>query len=127
MKGISLPINTIVIISIAALVLVVLATVFSNIFIEKSGSMTTETAFSQGCVTLKYVEGCQKQPSEIVITGFNPYGKTEDGKPVYDDLLTACRLRFNDPDMRNTECASKCGCLQEEISGEGVPLHELGD
>ena len=81
MKGISLPINTIVIISIAALVLVVLTTVFTNIFGTGITTISDQDAWSRGCATA-IARGCntladfQQAGSDtgLYIPGYDPYG-----------------------------------------------------
>jgi len=110
-KGISLPIETIVIIAVVVLVLVVISAFFI-LNIGKSGSsINDDAAFGQGCVILGTQYNCKYDTSNpvaskneilnsIKINGYDPDG---DGKP--NSLRDACdRKGFTD------SCWKACAC-----------------
>lgn len=110
MKGISLPIEMIVIIAIAVLVLVVIAA----FFVGGAGKLNTSSdveALGQGCQQWK-VQGCPGQPSSINIAGYNPTGNA--ANPTKGDTLaTACSRLSYDPSKPwsdATSCLRACGC-----------------
>lgn len=114
MKGISLPIEMIVIIAIAVLVLVVIAA----FFVGGAGKLNTSSdidALGQGCQKWK-VQGCPQAVPEgqVPIKGYDPTGAGA-GNPNYagDSLSTACnRLNYvvGAPLSQADSCRRACGC-----------------
>ena len=108
-KGISLPINMVVILAVAVLVLVVVAAYFVISAGRGFGAITTEQAWVNGCQKLKQVENCLASAGSIVIKDYNPANK-EDLKNTGDTLLTACKTKFADSTFADTTCKQSCGC-----------------
>lgn len=73
MKGLSLPINMIVVLAIAVLVLVVVAAFFVSGGGGSIGSINDQSALGQGCGILRQ-RGCTDATSDVKIRGYNPYG-----------------------------------------------------
>ncbi|MFC2143448.1 hypothetical protein ACFLQN_03545 [Candidatus Aenigmatarchaeota archaeon] len=108
MKGISMPINIIVIIAIAVLVLIVVSAFLMNAFGGSSGQIGTEAAFQDGCARLLYADNCKPTgPVEIRIANFDPYAT---GSPLGETLWTACKIKFNDQSISEDQCRAYCGC-----------------
>ena len=118
MRGISLPIETIIIIAVTVLVMVVVAT----FFIVQSGqsivSITDDAALAQGCTELASRHSCDDQLglNKIKISNYEtkcPTGDpgpmvTRDGVQICNSLMTICIKKGfpNQADCRKTLC--KC-------------------
>ncbi len=105
-KGISLPIEMIVIIAVAVLVLVVIAAFFAGGFGGGSESISANAALVKGCSTWKIRSAdCSADMSTINIPGYNPTG-IDSLKTKGDTLKTACTsLGYTLAD-----CKIACGC-----------------
>ena len=103
MKAISLPIETIIIIAIAVLVLVVLAA----FLIGGSGKPAPEvqSALGEGCAKLKSAFNCNEDPSSIIIPRYRPAGETTD-----QTLAVACENLGYAVAPANSQCHRICGC-----------------
>ena len=103
-KGISLPVEMIVIIAIAVLVLVVVAALFSGGIIGPGGTICYQNAFNQGCDILK-TRGCQTPLSNIVIT------KSDcDSNKVDDTLNDVYNYYKNSKYPTDVDFRKGCGC-----------------
>lgn len=110
MKGVSLPIEMIVIVAIAVLVLVVIAA----FFVGGAGRLNTVSdaaAFGDGCQRWK-TNGCNGLAGNVFIPGYNPTGDV-----IYEvtgnTLATACTRMGYDADAAITvssSCRARCGC-----------------
>ncbi len=109
LKGISLPVNTVVILTTAILVLVLI--IYMIIQGTDTSVITNQDAFNRGCRV--YVETGQL-PSTILLGDV-----TKDGKE--DNLLTVCRLHYAVSDMDDEGCMEKCQKIfpYGEIGGTG--------
>ena len=97
MKGISLPVNSVIIIVLAILVLVLLGYMFitgTNPFVFVS----YESALNNGCKV--FLESGQSVDN-ILVGDLNKDGSS-------DSLLTACQLYYSNPDMDVDGCADRC-------------------
>jgi len=106
-KGISLPIEMIVIIAIAVLVLVVIAAFFVG-GAGKLGTTSDVTAFGEGCQRWVTI-GCSGSEIGVLIPNYNPTGNTPNG----DTLATACtRMGYLPNQLLNVPngCRARCGC-----------------
>jgi len=107
MKGLSLPINMIVIIAIAVLVLVVVAAFFAGQTGSGFDTIAVNNAFNEGCATLKSAAyNCDPGSTSSIITSYKRPGSTA---TQGEYLITVCGLKdknLNDP----TKCAQACGC-----------------
>ena len=102
-KGISLPIEMIIIIAVAVLVLIVLAAFFIGGAGGGLGRISDDAAFSQGCVTLRFTYNCDREPAHIEIPNYElPGGGV-------GDLFDACQRKLG-TSMTSTECKIACGC-----------------
>ena len=111
MKGISLPIEMIVIIAIAVLVLVVIAA----FFVGGAGQLGTTgdaEAFGSGCDRLR-LQGCTADPNGITVENYNEPQKAlqQTVSTNGGSLMRACvnlgRVIGTDPAR---ECRIACGC-----------------
>ncbi len=101
-KGVSLPINMIIIMIIAVLALLVIIAFFMPGWFGQTGSIDVETAFNRGCNTLATLRGCDADAVEdIIIPGFDHDRNNED-----DSLLEVCQLKA--VVSSNEDCAHLC-------------------
>ncbi len=107
MKGISLPVETIVIITIVILVLVVIAAFFILNVGKRQTGIVDEDARGRGCVdprmTCKATTDQEKSNmmNTVILNNYDP-----DGNGKFDSLLTACtRIGYT---VQN--CWKACGC-----------------
>jgi len=92
MKGISLPINLIVVIALAVIVLLGVAAFFMGGFTAGTVRMTDTQAWNDGCATWR-MRGCKlSDVDDIKIQNYDPDG---DGEP--DSLAVACSRVFGYP------------------------------
>lgn len=115
MKGVSLPINTVIILMLGALVFGALVFFFTGGSKDTSNTFSLEKGYAAGCNTLFYSRSCDPnvRPDEIKIQGFNPDGTAPNGAT----LARACELKFgwsqHDADgagPKSLECKKSCGC-----------------
>ena len=103
MKGISLPVNTIVIIAIAILVLSVLAAFFTGFISGGIITLSLEQAFTKGCDAFMRGYGCDNTDDVESVT--------VPGYPTKDDLDTTLQDVCADKGLlTNDACARACGC-----------------
>ena len=105
MKGLSLPINTIVIILIAFLVLLVVAALFSGMFSDTEIKMKRQSAINQACQELRSLYGCDKAKMSSVTVKHQDIG---DKSPKDYSLARLCDLMGYDED----KCYKTCGCTE---------------
>lgn len=121
MKGLALPINAIIIIALAALVLVVMTGFFGGSVSSTQNEIQLDKAFNLACAKLVNVENC-------VVTGLSRAGVFYDrpGDDLEDDnyyCLDGCDadLRIGDAELKGTslcslkgltesQCLTQCGC-----------------
>ncbi len=91
MQGVSISINTLVILIVAVLVLLAIASFFMGVFLPESHTISDIDAWNRGCGLWK-LSGCSLEERDgerclpsITIAGYDPNG---DGK--FDDLAVAC-------------------------------------
>ncbi len=106
MKGISLPINAIVIVAIAVLVLVVVAAFFSGSLIPASLEMKRQTVLNNACNTWRTAYNCDSNVmiDEELVAYTDPSNPAKESYTVYElcELMgitseEACRLNCNCP------------------------------
>ena len=118
MKGVSLPINTVIILMLGALVFGALVLFFTGGSRDTSNALSLEKAYASGCNTLFYSRNCDPnvRPEQINIQGFNPDGSAPNGAT----LARACEMKFSwnqhDADgapaaeSKSLECKKSCSC-----------------
>lgn len=109
MKGISLPINAIVIVAIAVLVLVVIAAFFGGFFSGFVLNMQREDALSKACQNWKLYDcdygriddatTMHKEPSDAAARGYS-----------VEELCGLLGLSLDEPSPDDSYCMRKCGC-----------------
>ncbi|MBI4163127.1 MAG: hypothetical protein HY513_05575 [Candidatus Aenigmarchaeota archaeon] len=110
MRGLELPINIIVIIAIAVLVLTVIAAFFTGALGGGTNAIATEQAFQKGCQLLRTVQACDSGRIEFVtIAGYraSQNGITADATSPGVPMLTVCTLKGASD---ASTCAQLCGC-----------------
>jgi len=99
MKAISLSTNAVIIIVLAVIVLLVLASFLMGGVMPTTGSVDDNKAWSIGC-GMWQIRGCSKGDDvNIIITGYDPNG---DGKD--NNLTTACKRIFG----ADANCHDRC-------------------
>ena len=89
MKGISLPVNMVVVIAVAVIVLLSLAAFFMSGFVHPTTKMSDTDAWNTGCGVWR-MRGCKiEDVTKIKIAGYDTNG---DG--VDDSLAVACQRVF---------------------------------
>ncbi|MBI4170135.1 MAG: hypothetical protein HY514_00430 [Candidatus Aenigmarchaeota archaeon] len=108
MKGLSLPINMIVIIAIAVLVLIVVAAFFASQTGAGFDTVAVNNAFNEGCGLLRSVNyNCDPLTTGSIITSYKRPGSTA---TQGEDLLTVCGLKDKNLQGNANKCAQACGC-----------------
>jgi len=106
MKGISMPINLIVIIAIAVLVLIVLAAFFTGAIGPGTTTISRAAALQSACTRLRTVYNCDittSRWSSIEV----PYEKSGDPPGAKETLRELCEAEGI---TLESECAITCGC-----------------
>ena len=109
-----LPINMIVIIAVAVLVLTVIAAFFTGALGGGQNAIATEQAFQKGCQLLRTVYACNSNSvGSVSVSG---YSLTTSGGIASDPqnqvgvpLLTICNAKGAGQD--SVRCAQLCGCI----------------
>jgi len=118
LKGIELPVNSVIIIALAIFVLLMLAAFFS-----KSGSELDRTqvnsAFNQGCYLLASAYSCDHTRISGIKTNLVVNGQAL-------NLLQVCQTSFNNPAMSELKCKFACQTCQRYVY-EGSPCENTGD
>ena len=111
MKGISLPINTIVIVAIAVLVMVVLAAFFSGMFIPSTIEMKREQAMSKACNQWILSYNCNDNGYSDIEVSYTDPSIPDQTKYTLEELcaffvgmdnIAACRLKCACPVQQTT-------------------------
>lgn len=114
MKGISLPINTIVVVAIAILVLMVMAGFFSLNVGSGINTIQLNSAISSACNVLTSTYNCDPNRLDDAKARIKLPGQSEETSvPLYDGSQTSlCVLAGVDPGNAEAvnQCLSKCGC-----------------
>lgn len=109
-KGLSLPINLIVILSISILVMVVIAAMFVLYSGQAGSSLSDSDAWARGCQTVRQ-RGCitadfntaATPPTAYPIPGYRPSGGTAD-----ETIVKACKRFFSDDSLNDGTCRTRC-------------------
>lgn len=105
-KGMSLPVETIVIIAIAVLVMVVLVVFFIGGFGSQMTNISDQNALTTGCTNFVLRYGCKV--SDMINVKISGYNATCGGE-TYSNTLTVACCKAGYPDL--SECATRiCKC-----------------
>jgi len=125
LKGVSLPINLIVIIAIAVLVLVVLAGFFGGFFTEAAIGIQRDAALDQACQEAREIYGCGLSALDTSSVTHKDLGDVE---PRLYSLKELCTLRDLDTTGNHrtiadggqiNECLNRCSCPLRSIAAPG--------
>ncbi len=109
MKGLELPVNIIVVIAIAVLVMVALGAFFAANFWGNTNIINQQQALSNGCNSLRTLYECKaSRVNSVIISGYSPSGMTN----------AKCSLGYvcgKQGAADTVACAKMCGC---QIYGE---------
>ncbi len=104
MKGLELPVNIIVIIAIAVLVMVAIGAFFVSGFWKGVSSIDETAAFSAGCGNLRNIYECKaSNVNNVVLAGYSPSGTTN----AKCNLGYLCAKKGASDVV---QCAKLCGC-----------------
>jgi hypothetical protein len=103
MKGLELPMNMIVVILIAVLVLVVLGAFFAGQTGGGIDSINRQNAFGSACTRFRTIENCANANFET------SYIKPGDTKKVF--FLELCTIMGYSASSGDNSCAKACGCV----------------
>ncbi len=116
-KGISLPINTLVIVAIAVIILLAVAAFFMGVWTPSSGGMQELAAKNQACGQLMNIGCADAEAWQLQQIPFN-YDYDGSGTTTDDNLLGYCKKIY--PSLSGEElltaCKKICGC---QIGGGG--------
>jgi hypothetical protein len=118
LKGIELPVNTVIIIALAIFVLLMLAAFFG----KSSGDLTTTqitAAFNQGCSQLSSSYNCDYEKLPEIKTSLISNGEAT-------TLLDVCRMSFNNPSMSALKCKFACQTCPKRVY-DGSPCEDPED
>lgn len=111
MKGLSLPINMIVIIAIAVLVLVVIAAFFTGQIFGGETTINREAAFQEACQSLRFTYNCDPDTVNSITTQYALLGT---GTGAKANLMQVCNERnptvIQQASSPERACANLCGC-----------------
>ena len=117
MKGIELPINVLVIVAVAVIVLLGIIALYFGGFVGPAGLMTQEAAKTQGCNrVMSAVGGCQSAtPASILFDGttgsVGKFDANGDGSITAADTLQAlCEKFYGVAAGSAAGCRQVCGC-----------------
>lgn len=96
-KGLSMPINTIIILALALLVLIVISAFFLGGM--NTDSVNIEKGFSDGCTKLTTAKNCVVAEIPNIITSYKVNSANK-------NLHEVCDLKG----MDDADCAKACGC-----------------
>ena len=117
MKGVELPISTLVIVILALVVLLGILALFFGVVTPGSTSMTLEAAKNNACQMLISTNGCDTTDSTKTIV-VNNFDANKDGKQVggsaFDDTITGCSSTSIAQDNLYMLC--KCWYILDEAS-----------
>ena len=115
-KGIALPVNSVIVIALAVMVLMMLAAFF--MFGFDTTPTNVERGWTNGCGTLKSAHNCDAEKVSSIDTGEDVTG---DG--VSDNLLEVCRQKFTYADANEYFCRNKC-CSTTAVEGMACSINE---
>jgi hypothetical protein len=106
-KGITLPVNSVIIVALAIFVLLMISSFFGKSSNELATTQITN-AFNQGCSQLSTVYNCDYNKVNEIKTSLitNNEAKT---------LLDVCRMSFNNPSMSQLKCRFACQTCPKRV------------
>jgi hypothetical protein len=110
MKGVELPINTLIIVAIAVIVLLALVALYFTGFTPFTSAVGLEGVRDEACRKLAQLNQCREQPQNIKTSGFDA---DQDGKIDSDETGSGWRWRAADCGVVNfygDNLASLCQC-----------------
>lgn len=110
MKGLSLPINTIVIVAIAVLVLVVIAGFFGGFFSLNVLLIQREDALSKACQQWKTMYNCDYDYIDDAQALHKEPGEASERLYSVEELCKILELSTDQPSEEDNPCLRKCGC-----------------
>jgi hypothetical protein len=106
-KGITLPVNSVIIIALAIFVLLMLAAFFGKSSNELTTTQVTN-AFNQGCSQLSSSYNCDYEKLPEIKTSLISNGEAK-------SLLDVCRMSFNNPSMSAFKCKKACQVCPNKV------------
>lgn len=108
-KGISLPINMLVILAVAVIVLLaVVAFFFSNV-VTSNKSVSLSTAWSNACTRVITTYGCSVDSVNSALDAGTFLVRYGNGTSPFDEI---CQIKLGTTDI--AACISECGCKVTE-------------
>ncbi|MBN2094807.1 MAG: hypothetical protein JW727_02065 [Candidatus Aenigmarchaeota archaeon] len=117
-KGVELPTNAIIVLSLG-LIVMVLFVFFSGKNVSNVDAMQAKNAFEQGCQQLKTLYQCDSTKLSQVKTSY-----TVDGQQK--NLLEVCHIAFSDPFMSGIKCKNACLACGKKVY-DGSPCEDDSD
>jgi len=128
MKGMELPINTLIVIVVAITILLAVIAIFFRVYNPSVNGINLETAKSNACQMLSSLQ-CSVDTSTIQVSNFDAdddgtkdpgtgfvFGVNEDCKDVVglekDNLAALCKCYYGIPNENGCK-KTVCGCLAE--------------
>jgi hypothetical protein len=111
MKGMELPINMIVVVLIAVLVLVTVSTFLAGQLGGGGGAIELERAFSEGCQKLRSQYNCNTGANIRIMSYTLPGYAAGSGSTFFGTPSICSQKGYTD-----TECARMCGCTNVPAS-----------
>jgi hypothetical protein len=106
MKGMELPINMIIIIAIAMLILVIVGAFFSGTFGGTVGSISLENALNQACSQLVTIYNCDDGKLGTISVNYKETGQSD---ATLKPLSRLCTLKLGSG-YTIEACMRYCGC-----------------
>lgn len=126
-KGIELPLNTMVVLAAAMIVLIVLVVLFMLVFPAPFGPFAMESAKNQAC--LQVTSDCANANPSGISVSFDV--KNKDGTDLDDNLQSMCERYYGcgdkTTDNEKKDCCKKvCGCAVTSPTTGSVRTTEGG-
>jgi hypothetical protein len=113
MKGAELPINVLIILALAVIVLIAVLLMFYTPFSTGSSTVSLDTAKSQACHSLISGYGCSTTVDLKLIAVYN-YNADDDANgnmnTLQDNLQALCEHKYQIPATDTAACRKLCGC-----------------
>lgn len=105
MKGIELPVNALIIVILAVLVLLGILALYAGVWSPSSGGIILESAKNNGCHMLASM-GCNAADTNIITVNYDASGNGNIGPE--DTLLELCIKKYFK--LTEEDCKNLCGC-----------------
>ena len=124
-KGIELPINTLVVVAIAVIILLAVAAFFMGVWTPSAGGMQALAAKNDACGKLMNIGCADASISDMEKIPFN-YDYDGSGTTTDDNLFGYCQTQLRSSTDIKVDCKKMCGCQIGTKSSKTTSCISLG-